>query len=279
MATYPDIQQHSFLRSPSWRWERAHHLICTGRYATKGRDDNDTRRAVHYLRREQRCLPDRRSQVLGRDFPDLYLAHRLHEQAGPRRAEVQARLLASQTMLTVALRVGLMPEVIATYEKNFFNVLDRLDVPDWITKYAIGWRDFDPTQGRDAETVLRAFGYWGGPHVLNATIPYLLGGRMQEPPAADPTTPEGRRDRSIRLAIWSEMLPWDEKTDRLLLKLGTLLHEQHRMALLARQIGPPMAPSVAEILAACAPDSLPRAAPMALQPAQEPPARAIRQCG
>ena len=47
---FPDLQRHSFFRPPDWRWRRAQWLVARGRYVTPRRDDEETGRAVRYLR-------------------------------------------------------------------------------------------------------------------------------------------------------------------------------------------------------------------------------------
>ena len=46
---------------------------------------------------------------------------------------------------------------------------------------------------------------------MEAVRPYLLGSRMDEEPVCDPTSPEGRRDRAIRLCVEIDTMPWTEE--------------------------------------------------------------------
>jgi hypothetical protein len=138
--------------------------------------------------------------------------------------------------------------VVATYEALFFNVSDRLGARDWITTWAIGWWAFDPAKGRDVATVLKGFAYHGGPIVLEAVLPYLLGGRMQAQPAADPTTPERRLDGSIRLAIDLEMLPWGAASSLKLFSMHADLLEEARKRLARQRNSTPVSQNVEETL-------------------------------
>src|SRR5262249_20847492 len=54
--------------------------------------------------------------------------------------------------------------------------------------------------------------------------PYLLGSRMDEEPAADPASPEGRRDRAVRLCVTLDVFPWTQEA-------AWLLHRAHLMLL------------------------------------------------
>jgi hypothetical protein len=133
--------------------------------------------------------------------------------------EVQARLLARQSFEDIAQRTIVPAEVIEAFEALFFNVRDRLDARDWITAQAIGWWRFDPATGRDAATVLRGFAYHGGPVVLDAVAPYLLGTATPVLDVANHSTDQERLEGSIRRAVAVAMMPWDQKTSWQLMKV------------------------------------------------------------
>src|SRR5262249_59847641 len=81
---------------------------------------------------------------LARRHPDVHAARQLHEHGGRSALEVQCRLLARQTFDEIERATGVQAEGLRGYEGLYFNVTDRLDAPDWITEFAIGWRAFDP---------------------------------------------------------------------------------------------------------------------------------------
>src|SRR5205823_12995749 len=64
----------------------------------------------------------------------------------------------------------------------------------------------------DAAVLLKRFAYGAGSAVLEAVIPYVIGGQdlWFDPP--DLATPEGRLDQRVRLPVALEMVPQDTKT-------------------------------------------------------------------
>jgi hypothetical protein len=144
------------------------------------------------------------------------------------------------------------------YEALFFNVTDRLDARDWITLQAVRWWEFNPAAGRDPATVLRAYAYHGGPLLLDAALPYLLGDRMDVPPGLDPTSPEGRLDRSLRLAVLLGTAPWGAKPDAKLLKLHAELLVDCKKASSARPTESVVARNALEVLDNLGADALQR---------------------
>jgi hypothetical protein len=218
IVNHPELQRHSPRRPLAWRWQRARHLVENGRYVSRHRDDDQTGRAVRYLRALQRCQGERGQERLARSYPDVHAARLLHEEGGRTCLLVQARLLARQSPGAVAARTGVPADVVRAYEALFFNVLDRLGSRDWITSQAVRWWDFIPAQGRPAATVLKGFAYFGGPLLLDALLPYLVCEQHQNQDDADPAH-ESPLERRIRLAIDLEMLPRCAEADQKLLKL------------------------------------------------------------
>jgi hypothetical protein len=271
-ASYPQRQRHSPTRSVAWRWERAHDLVREGRYYSRHRDDAETGRAVHYLRALNRCRHGGDLERLQRFHPEVYAAHQLHD-GGDRTLEVQARLLTGQDLDGIVRITGVPIDALTAYEALFFNVRDRLHARDWIVAAAIGWWHFDPARGRDTRTVLRAFAYHGGPLVVDAVLPYLLGGRLRLPPSSDTSTPEGQLDRVIRAAIELETLPWGAKVDRRLMQINATLLEAKKRAAVERRNHSIVAANVVEVLDKVATGALQEGAAKA-QPsaAVEPPA-------
>lgn len=220
---YPELQRYSPIRSLSWRWDRAQALVKRGCYLSRRRDDEETGRALHYLRASERCRTDRQRQGLAKDFPDVHVARQLHEEGGRVTVEIQASLLARQSPEVVSDLVEVPEVVVRTYEALFFNILDRLDAKDWISIKAVRWFRFDPARGRDQATVLRALAYHGEPFVLVGFLPYLLPNGLQAKAPLDSTSPEGQLDRLIRLIIGVLMLPWTEKAAQQLVRIHTEL--------------------------------------------------------
>jgi len=138
-----------------------------------------------------------------RTFPEIYAAYRLSEEGGPKRLEIEARLLARQSPGEIAERVGLPAAVVETYEALFFQVSDRLAGRDWITLRAIGRWSGDVIPA----VLLRGLAYHHGPLMVDVLAPYLAGNVDPFEYHPDPATLEGRVVQSLRLVLLAEMLP------------------------------------------------------------------------
>jgi hypothetical protein len=221
---YPDLQRYSCFRRPDWRWRRAHWLVDRGRYLSRRRDDEETGRAVHYLRALARCR-DGPSPSFLRRFGDLYSAHRLRVEEAPKSLLVEAWLLARQPSAAIAGLTGVQPAIVDAFEALLFHCRDRIDARDWVVSQLIG-------PAGTAAATLKSFAYFGGPHVLPLVLPYLVGGRALFASRLDLTTHEGRREQAVRLAIAAMMLPRDRRTDQLLHKIMLIRWEhEHQQRL------------------------------------------------
>ena len=70
---YPDLQRHSLLRTPDWRWRRARWLVERGRYFSRRRDDHEFVECVLHLLSE---IPNPAKRVR-----EPYSLHALQETA------------------------------------------------------------------------------------------------------------------------------------------------------------------------------------------------------
>jgi hypothetical protein len=227
-SCHPDLQRHNPLREPSWRWRRALSLVARGRYFSRHRDDPETGRAVHYLRALARCPQGIPSARVVKRYPEIYEAHRLHEDGGTTRMLVEARLLARQPPDEIARLTGVAGAVIDAYEALHFNIADRLDARDWVLTQAVGRRRSAEGAAPDRGVVLKSFAYFGGPLALEAVLPYLAGGKDCLGVNPDLATPEGRREQAVRLAVAAHRLPEDAATGTRLFKIMLLLLENGR---------------------------------------------------
>jgi hypothetical protein len=217
---YPELQKHSPVRRPEWRWRRARVLVERHQYFSPRRDDDATGRAVGYMQRLGRST---RTHSAKKHFPDIEVAHGLYREGGAMRVLLEARILARQSPSEIARVTELPSEVIVTYEALFFNVLDRLDAYGWIQARAIG--NPAPGQAPSSEMALKAFAYNGGPLVLDLAIPYLIGGKKLFDAPPDLSNPEGRLQQSVQLALAMYMLPFGQKIDERLSRIMLLLIE------------------------------------------------------
>ena len=110
-------------------------------------------------------------------------AHRHHvvatevaidEQAGgPRRVELEARVLAGEVPKMIALRIGVTAEVVKSYESLYFNFRDQLQALDFIITFAIRKPGPSIRQTSPAEAFVRWLGYGAGGVALDEVAPLL----------------------------------------------------------------------------------------------------------
>ena len=237
--TYPAFARSSPFRPPDWRWLRAYALLDTYHNFSRKRDDAETGRALRYLR-----LLCRRPRSAARLFPDVQAAHAVYDEGGPTRLLLEAQLLARQTSSAIGELMNLPAEVVDSYESFFFQCREHLAAHDWVLSQAVD----RPTPGFANQVrgiTLRAFAFHGGPRVLAAVSPYLLTNRDLFDPPLDLSTPAGRQEQGVRLAIATQMLPRTSGRAEPLKKIMLLLHEIDRnrpfqadpTSLLVRNIG------------------------------------------
>jgi hypothetical protein len=141
---------------------------------------------------------------------------------------IQARLLARQPVDEVARRTGVPVAVVNAYQGLFFDVVDCLDARDWVLVRAIGMGTWSGKAFPDHGALLKCFAYFGGPLVLEAVLPYLVGGKDLFDPPLDLSTEGGRREQVVRLAVAVHLLPKDATTDRRLHQIMLILRERER---------------------------------------------------
>jgi hypothetical protein len=181
-------------RTVDWRWQRAWSLVQDDRRFSPGRDDEATGRAVTFLRAWRRCRTERQFSGLRRRDPDLFAAHALQESQSRTRMEIEARLLAGQSVAEVASRASLPLAVVEVFEKVFFNVCDSLSATGWVMAHAVGSKFFGRVAAEDFAVVVKGLAFRHGPVLLNAILATVMdhNGRFTTTKASDFTTAEGR---------------------------------------------------------------------------------------
>lgn len=198
--TYADFQKYNAFRRPSWRWERV--LQLCDRYPTPGRcsrrDDDFVRKARNFLLRWKGAKFDRVREELFQEEPGLFYAHDIYEKShdDPEpRAFLEARLVARQDKSTIADAIGTSEDAVVWFEALYFNVLDRLNNRDWITKHVLMpairsgnvfgnmsnsvasiFRDSTVAQPF-MDGTLKLFAYFGGTHMVDMLIAGVQSGK------------------------------------------------------------------------------------------------------
>ena len=133
-----EFMTHNPCRVPAWRWLRAQDHAHGGLPTTVQRDGATStvliRRAARFCKELQNCDGDERLLMkLAEQKPTLFWAHYLYYQPDhPLRWTVEARILAGESDLKIARRIGCGVEIIQTYEALFFNVREKLKRTDYI---------------------------------------------------------------------------------------------------------------------------------------------------
>jgi hypothetical protein len=160
-------------------------------------------------------------------MPVLLGAHRIYNEAGLPRWELEGRLLGGEATEQVAVRCGCGLNVIECYAALFFDVLQSLRCRDYVANIVIGPRRFAPTL-QDIDVLIKMFSYAQGPLVVDVLVQCLT----QWPAALnrlDLTDPAGVRQMvsllRCRLAVLAEVAPAELGTLAKLELLCDLLEE------------------------------------------------------
>lgn len=182
-------------RSVDWRWQRACSLVQDDRRFSPRHDDEATGRAVAFLRAWRRCRTERQFSGLRRRDPDLFAAHALQESKSRTRMEIEARLLAGQSVAEAASLTSLPLAVVEVYEQVFFDVLDSRSATGWIMAHAVGPKFYGLVDAEDFAVVVKGLAYRHGRVLLDAILATVMddGGRFTTAKARDFMTTEGRR--------------------------------------------------------------------------------------
>lgn len=202
---YPDWARIDPFCKPDWRWRRATRLVDEHRPYLPRRDDEATGRCMTYLR-------DRaRGGDLGRRYPDLHSAHELHVAGGDNRLLVEARMLAGQSDNQIACLTGLTQGVVAAFHDSFYDVRDLVErkAGDWVAFQACGHTPGPAVANR--EVLLRLFGYFSGPCILDLVVPFLTGGFDLSSDAV-PSEMCPRLAQTMKLGLRLMLMPDTEET-------------------------------------------------------------------
>ena len=195
MLGHADFERFNLFRKPEWRFDRVLSLL-EGQPTPKrctSRDDSYVKTARNFLLRWKNKEDDGSRRQLFYENPGLYYAFDLYERSTEDPTYpfiIQARLLAGMISEEIAEVMPTTSETIDWYERLFFNVSDRLDKRDWISKMILvpavmrslfsttrnpHHSDSNRDQGMERtisicdpfyDGTLKLFAYFGGRHVL-----------------------------------------------------------------------------------------------------------------
>lgn len=168
------------LRSPSWPWQRANGILHED--APKLSANTDGRAAVsrvrpllRYLEAYDKCHTDQQKLELATREPDIFWAHSIYQQPdGPAKWLIEARLLARESDMEISARLGTTPGIVRSYHDYFFDVRPKLDFRDYILHAVFTEAIYRGLHERQHDLLWKMFGYFGGPHVIDAVSSRLI---------------------------------------------------------------------------------------------------------
>jgi hypothetical protein len=159
---------------PDWRHRRAAHLVAAGEAADHPRDDDWSRRAWRFQLALHGCKDEADRAALAREAPAAYEAYAYVRTAGPLQlAEVEARLLARQSDVEIASRLGLSAAAVAAYEAIFYCVRHKLTSQHYVINVCIGEKVHRGLTEGDRGLLLKLLGFLRGPVVLDQLLDYF----------------------------------------------------------------------------------------------------------
>jgi hypothetical protein len=168
-------------RKPAWRWLLAEALCREGQERALP-NDPAVGEAFDYQRALDAADTDTKRQAVDAAAPALAGAHALYVEGEPHRDEVEARLLAGESAVTISNKTGVPVDVVQCYATTFYDVQDSLGAGDWLRSEAIGMY----LGMKEAPTEGQTWKYWaliGGPIVLDVLVADFHG--RDEPHVAD----------------------------------------------------------------------------------------------
>lgn len=208
---------------PDWRWRRAVWLAEHGPRRCPAREGALVVAAVRYLRDLGRGRGKAARADLAVRLPALAGAVDLDLAPEPwPRWVLEARLLTGEPCATTAAKCGLAPDTVDAYHDLFYCVRPRLEARGYILHTAIGPRAHGPLGKDDRDVLLKLYGFFAGPHVLDALLDYFT---HPPDPGVDPGTLSGRAHdewasrMAMRLNVLIHTIPVNERTAWAILRL------------------------------------------------------------
>lgn len=176
-------------RATNWRWLRAVQIDGGGPKASRAVDGSEgftwIRRASKLKRRFDAAgnRPDLLYRLVQGDRA-MFWAHSIWlDDKAPTRWAIEARILAGESDLEIAERMGTDAEIIEAYEAVFFQVREMLRRRDYIVNVVMADAVTRGLSERQYDLLWKMFAYHGGSHVLDSVISKFS-------PIAKPDRPE-----------------------------------------------------------------------------------------
>jgi len=180
LTTEEVFQKYDPFRSPRWRYDRVHYLLhnfTRPRRPSPSKDDKYVHKLYGLVRDWEQLgrqgeisyNASRRKQLCDKYGPGIYFAFVtfISNEYERTRDAVEARILTGEDNKTVAAKCSTTKTLAAWYERCFFNVNDRLEASDYISRIVIGPMVNEGLENVSEGTLLKFFGYFGGSTILD----------------------------------------------------------------------------------------------------------------
>ena len=200
-------EKFDYFRTVDTNWRLVEQFVAERRRLVLGLHTGEVAEAVRYLRALGRCDDETGREAVQRRWLDLTEAHTLAGVDGPRRWEVEARILAGQIDDEIAKSCNVSAAAVGRFESLFFHVRPFLGASDWISLRAIR-----PGTPPNLGFAWKHIGYRYGPKVLDVVIAVSLDeplpGWVRDLPGTDENGFEERLRLRYRLMIeWLHLPP------------------------------------------------------------------------
>jgi len=167
-----DLTPENPWRPVDWRWQRALKLQGKEFRRNPRFDDTDITNAVRFIEAAQYSEGDRsRSTILALRYPDMYWAVDMYKNADAAwRYEVEARILANESVSEISSRMDMRPGAMEIYERLFYDVRSRLRHSSYILHIAIGPALHKGLKESDYHLIWKYYAFTYGPRMLDAII-------------------------------------------------------------------------------------------------------------
>lgn len=120
--TYPEKQKYNPYRRPDWRWRRANALMASGNYFSKKRDDLGTGIATAFVRERLKSYAEFWARRTRETFRHVAGAEAIFNSWSLTKLEIECRILARQSDVTIGDLMELPPETVQAYHDLFFDI-------------------------------------------------------------------------------------------------------------------------------------------------------------
>lgn len=218
-------------RTPCWRWLLARYRAVHGLGAPSWREGRWARLAFQM---NQALLRDNSEDALCRLVawnPGMVFAYELWSNTGSMAKDiVEAFILGGATSEQIAHRLCIQIEALDAYAALFYDVREKLKHRAYVAAELIGSEWSGPLSRVTFATVLKAFGYNMGPHVVDAMLGvYHRNVAPIQPGEIGAFLPVVTGlELTVKAAVAVKLIPVNDRTAPYLLRLNAWILERER---------------------------------------------------